>query len=400
MEYDHILIRYGELALKGKNIKQFIVRLQQNIREALYEYEQVKVKRSLGRLFVELHGADPTPIMEKLQKVFGIYSLSLAIKVNNEEEAIKEAALHALLSSKNAKTFKVAVRRANKNFPIRSQEMNQILGGHLLRHSEGYTVNVHEPDVEVRVEIREKATYITSTVVKGAGGLPVGSSGKSLLLLSGGIDSPVAGYLMMKRGLEIEAVHFHSPPFTSERAKQKVLDLAKILTEYGGSIKVHLVPFTELQQEIFKQIPERYGMTVMRRIMLQISEKICQNNHILAVTTGESLGQVASQTLASMNTINEVTNIPVLRPLVAMDKEEIITYSRKIGTYDLSILPYEDCCTIFVPKAPSTNPKREKVLQLEEGADFTSFIDKAMAGIEVVTVDAKAIEEDDFSDLL
>ena len=179
-----------------------------------------------------------------------------------------------------------------------------------------------------------------------------------------------------------------------------MLDLAKILTEYGGSIKVHLVPFTELQQEIFKQIPERYGMTVMRRIMLQISEKICQNNHILAVTTGESLGQVASQTLASMNTINEVTNIPVLRPLVAMDKEEIITYSRKIGTYDLSILPYEDCCTIFVPKAPSTNPKREKVLQLEEGADFTSFIDKAMAGIEVVTVDAKAIEEDDFSDLL
>ncbi|HLR42306.1 MAG TPA: tRNA uracil 4-sulfurtransferase ThiI [Pseudogracilibacillus sp.] len=401
MEYDHILVRYGELGLKGKNIKQFIVRLQNNMRHALKDIPNVKVTRSLGRIFVVLNGEDPAPIMERLQKVFGIYSLSLAIKVDNEEEAIKEAALAALLQNETAKTFKVAVRRANKNFPIRSQEMNQVLGGHLLRNSEGYTVNVHEPDVEIRVEIREKATYITSTVVPGLGGLPVGTGGKSLLLLSGGIDSPVAGYQMMKRGVEIEAVHFHSPPFTSERAKQKVLDLAKVLTEYGGAIKVHLVPFTKLQQEIFKEIPERYAMTVMRRVMLQISERICKQENILAVTTGESLGQVASQTLASMNSINEVTNLPVLRPLVAMDKEDIIAHSRDIGTYDISIQPYEDCCTIFVPKSPVTNPKRGKVLAIEEGVDFTPFIEEAMEGIEIVKIDRHTNNQvDEFDDLL
>ena len=401
MQYDHILIRYGELGLKGKNIKQFILQLQKNIQQALKEFPDVKVTRSLGRMFVVLNGQDPEPIMEKCKKVFGIYSLSLAMKVSNDEEAIKEGALAALLQSKDAKTFKVAVRRANKSFPIRSQEMNQVLGAHLLKNSSGYTVNVHQPDVEIRVEIREKATYITSTVVRAAGGLPVGTGGKSLLLLSGGIDSPVAGYLMMKRGVEIEAVHFHSPPFTSERAKQKVLDLAQVLTQFGGSIKVHLVPFTELQQEIFKSIPERYAMTVMRRVMLTISEKICQQENILSLTTGESLGQVASQTLASMNVINEVTNLPVLRPLVALDKEEIIAHSKKIGTYDISIRPYEDCCTIFVPASPVTNPKRSTVNELESKTDFSSLIDKAMDGVEVVTIKSGANNAlDDFDDLL
>src|SRR5699024_5098390 len=223
---------------------------------------------------------------------------------------------------------------------VGSQEMNQILGAHLLKNTSNFTVDVHQPDVEIKVEIRERATYITSTVVPGAGGLPVGTGGKSLLLLSGGIDSPVAGYLMMKRGLELEMIHFHSPPFTSERAKQKVLDLTKFLTEFGGNIKVHLVPFTKLQQEIFKTIPERYAMTVMRRVMLQISEKLCEKEDILAMATGESLGQVASQTLASMNVINEVTNLPVIRPLVGLDKEEIISLSKKIGTYEISIRPH------------------------------------------------------------
>lgn len=400
MNYDHILIRYGELGLKGKNIKQFIIQLQKNIQAVLKKFPDVRVTRSQGRMFVVLNGQDPNPIMEQCKKVFGIYSLSLAIKVENDEIAIKEGALAALTQSDNAKTFKVAVRRANKSFPIRSQEMNQILGAHLLKNTSDFTVNVHEPDVEIRVEIREKATYITSTVVRGAGGLPVGTGGKSLLLLSGGIDSPVAGYLMMKRGVQLEMIHFHSPPFTSERAKQKVLDLTKVLTEYGGSIKVHLVPFTKLQQEIFKSIPERYAMTVMRRVMVTISEKISEKENILSLITGESLGQVASQTLASMNVINEVTNLPVLRPLVALDKEEIIAQSQKIGTYEISIRPYEDCCTIFVPKSPVTNPKRDKVNQLESKADFSKLMEEAINEIEILTIDNESNQDTIFADFL
>ncbi len=400
MQYDHILIRYGELGLKGKNIKQFIVQLQNNIQEVLKDFPEVRVTRSQGRMFVVLNGQDPEPIIEKCRTIFGIYSLSLAIKVKNEVEAIKEGALAALKQSENASTFKVSVRRANKGFPIKSQEMNQVLGAHLLKNTSDFSVNVHEPDVEIKVEIREKATYITSTVIRGAGGLPVGTGGKTLLLLSGGIDSPVAGYLIMKRGVELEMIHFHSPPFTSERAKQKVLDLTKVLTEFGGTIKVHVVPFTKLQQEIFKAIPDRYAMTVMRRVMLKVSEKFCQKHNILALATGESLGQVASQTLASMNVINEVTNLPVIRPLVGLDKEEIIAYSKKIGTYDISVRPYEDCCTVFVPKSPVTNPTREKVNYLEKNIDFTPLIDEAVNNIEEITIDSAAILEESFDDLL
>lgn len=400
MQYDHILIRYGELGLKGKNIKQFIVQLQNNIQDVLKDFPEVRVTRSQGRMFVVLNGQDPEPIIEKCRTIFGIYSLSLAIKVKNEVEAIKEGALAALKQSENASTFKVSVRRANKGFPIKSQEMNQVLGAHLLKNTSDFSVNVHEPDVEIKVEIREKATYITSTVIRGAGGLPVGTGGKTLLLLSGGIDSPVAGYLIMKRGVELEMIHFHSPPFTSERSKQKVLDLTKVLTEFGGTIKVHVVPFTKLQQEIFKTIPDRYAMTVMRRVMLKVSEKFCQKHNILALATGESLGQVASQTLASMNVINEVTNLPVIRPLVGLDKEEIIAYSKKIGTYDISVRPYEDCCTVFVPKSPVTNPTREKVNYLEKNIDFTPLIDEAVNNIEEITIDSAAILEESFDDLL
>lgn len=400
MEYDHILIRYGELGLKGKNIKHFILQLQKNIQQAIIEFPNVRVTRSLGRMFIVLNGEDPQPIIDKCKNVFGIYSMSLAIKVENNEETIKEGALSALLQSENAKTFKVAVRRANKSFPIRSQEMNQILGAHLLKNSANFTVNVHQPDVEIKVEIREKATYITSTVIRGAGGLPVGTGGRSLLLLSGGIDSPVAGYLMMKRGVKLEMIHFHSPPFTSERAKQKVLDLTNVLTEYGGPINIHVVPFTKLQQEIFKTIPERYAMTVMRRVMFQVSERVCEKDKILALSTGESLGQVASQTLSSMNVINEVTNLPVLRPLVGLDKEEIIEYSKQIGTYDISVRPYEDCCTIFVPKSPVTNPTREKVNYLEKDSDFSELINEAVDQIEVIKIDNKSESKDSFDDLL
>lgn len=400
MEYDHILIRYGELGLKGKNMKHFIIQLQKNIQTALWAFPNVRVKRTQGRVFVELHGESADPIMEELQKVYGIHSLSLAIKVENDLNDIKQGALFALQQNPDKQTFKVSVRRANKGFPIGSQEMNQVLGAHLLKNVDNITVDVHQPDIEIRVEIRERATYITSKNVAGAGGLPVGTAGKSLLLLSGGIDSPVAGHLMMKRGIQLEMIHFHSPPFTSERAKQKVLDLTKVLTEYGGPIKVHLVPFTELQQEIFKSIPERYAMTIMRRVMLTISERVCEQEKILSLTTGESLGQVASQTLASMNVINEVTNLPVLRPLIALDKSDIITHSKKIGTYDISIRPYEDCCTIFVPKAPATNPKRDIVHTIESKVDFTELINVAIDKLETITMEHTRENDASFDDLL
>ncbi|WP_339214291.1 tRNA uracil 4-sulfurtransferase ThiI [Ornithinibacillus sp. FSL M8-0202] len=399
MEFDHILIRYGELALKGKNRKLFVEKLQQNIRHKLMDYPEVKVKRTQGRMFILLNGEDPQPIMEKVKHIFGIHSLSLAIKVENELESIKEAALYALTNAEEVKKFKVTVKRINKGFPVRSQELNQILGGHLLSHTDSYTVDVHNPDVEVKVEIRQEATYITSSVVRGAGGLPVGTSGKTLLLLSGGIDSPVAGYLAMKRGVEIEAIHFHSPPFTSERAKQKVLDLTEKLASFGPSIKIHIVPFTKLQQKIFQETPDGYGMTVMRRMMLRISERVSQKEGILSMTTGENLGQVASQTMTSMNTINEVTNYPIIRPLITMDKDEIIEISKNIDTFDISIRPYEDCCTIFVPKAPKTKPKRDRVNYFESKFDYEELIQEAIDGIEVVRITDKKKAEDAFEGL-
>jgi len=400
MEFDHILIRYGEIGLKGKNIKQFLVRLQENIQHKLRSFPKAKVSRTRGRMFVLLNGHDPEPIIENLKDVFGISSMSLAVKTENDLEAIKEAALFALCYGEDVKTFKVSVKRIEKSFPVRSQELNQLLGGHLLMNTEGYTVDLHHPDVAIKVEIRSNATYITSSRIKGLGGLPVRTSGKTLLLLSGGIDSPVAGYLAMKRGVQIEAVHFHSPPFTSERAKQKVLDLAQKLTRYGHEIKIHLVPFTKLQQAIFRDIPDSYAMTVMRRMMLRVSERICEQEGILSMTTGESLGQVASQTMESMHVINSVTNYPMIRPLVAMDKEDIIEISHKIDTFDISIRPYEDCCTIFVPKSPKTQPKKHKVEQFESGADFTELLEEAIAGTEVIKVSEEQKQEPEFAGLL
>jgi len=386
MNYDHILIRYGELALKGKNKRIFLQQLQQHIQHKLKSFKQIKVTQTQGRMFIILNGTDPEPIFDLCQKIFGISSMSAAIKVENEEEAIKEASLYALNQSTNAQTFKVVSRRVDKTFPIRSQPLNRIVGGHLLKNTTGITVDVHNPDVEINVEVRNEGTYITSQVIKGLGGLPVGSSSKTLLMMSGGIDSPVAGYLAMKRGVEIEAIHFHSPPYTSDRAKQKVLDLTKKLTVYGKKIRVHLVPFTKLQQAIFKEIPDGYTMTVMRRMMMRISEQVCHERKILSITTGESLGQVASQTMESMNAINAVTNLPVLRPLITMDKSEIIHISETIDTYDISIRPYEDCCTIFTPKAPKTKPKRDRVAFAEESYDFTPLMEEALQNIEEVVI--------------
>ncbi|UTR11397.1 tRNA 4-thiouridine(8) synthase ThiI [Evansella sp. LMS18] len=401
MNYNHILIRYAELALKGKNRKEFEKKLQDNLKRALKKFPEIKVIRSFGRMFIELNGAEEEAVSDRLKDIFGIHSFSPALKLELDQERIDEGALWAIKDAlpEERGTFKVSVKRANKNFPKRSQELNYHIGSHILRNTKELTVDVHNPDVEVKVEIRDEACYIMCKSRKGAGGLPVGTAGKVMLMLSGGIDSPVAGYLALKRGVELEAIHFHSPPFTNERARQKVEDLARVLTRFGGRIKLHIVPFTAAQQEIHKKVPDNYEMTIMRRFMLRIAEATAEKNGALALVNGESLGQVASQTLHSMHTINEVTNLPILRPLVTMDKLEVIDIARNIGTYELSILPYEDCCTIFLPPQTKTRPSIKKAAAYEQAIDVDKFVSEAVEGIETVFIKHDTNIEKEFEDL-
>ncbi|AVI41975.1 MULTISPECIES: tRNA uracil 4-sulfurtransferase ThiI [Bacillus] len=400
MKYDHILVRFGEISTKGKNRKKFIEKLRQHIRFVLKDFEALKYASDRDRITIMLNGEDPEPISEQLKGVFGIQSFSLAVKCETNLDAIKEAALTAVQEVyEQGNTFKVSTKRSYKQFELDSNEMNREIGGHVLRNTENLTVNVKQPDVHLRIEIREQATYITFKDVKGAGGLPVGSSGRAMLMLSGGFDSPVAGYQAMKRGIQIEAVHFFSPPYTSERAKQKVIDLTECLAAYGGEIKLHIVPFTKIQELIHKQVPENYTMTSTRRMMLKIADKIREKRDALAIITGESLGQVASQTLESMYAINHVTNTPIIRPLIAVDKNDIIDEARRIGTYETSIQPFEDCCTIFTPPSPKTKPKLEKVERYESFADFEPMLDEAVEQIETIIVKNEKKAADEFADL-
>ncbi|WP_224925515.1 tRNA uracil 4-sulfurtransferase ThiI [Bacillus pumilus] len=400
MKYDHILVRFGEISTKGKNRKKFIEKLRQHIRFVLKDFEALKYASDRDRITIMLNGEDPEPISEQLKGVFGIQSFSLAVKCETNLDAIKEAALTAVQEVyEQGNTFKVSTKRSYKQFELDSNEMNREIGGHVLRNTENLTVNVKQPDVHLRIEIREQATYITFKDVKGAGGLPVGSSGRAMLMLSGGFDSPVAGYQAMKRGIQIEAVHFFSPPYTNERAKQKVIDLTECLAAYGGEIKLHIVPFTKIQELIHKQVPENYTMTSTRRMMLKISDKIREKRDALAIITGESLGQVASQTLESMYAINHVTNTPIIRPLIAVDKNDIIDEARRIGTYETSIQPFEDCCTIFTPPSPKTKPKLEKVERYESFADFEPMLDEAVEQIETIIVKNEKKAADEFGDL-
>ncbi|WLD92383.1 tRNA uracil 4-sulfurtransferase ThiI [Alkalihalobacillus sp. AL-G] len=402
MIYDHIIVRYGELSLKGKNRHIFVNRLKETIKKKLKSFPDVQVNKSFDRMYILLNGQEHGAVIKKLQEVFGIQGLTLAIKCSLDLDVIKATALSALEEAgPHVKTFKVSTKRNFKQYPHDSQELNHLIGGHVLRNTENITVDVHHPDVEIKVEIKPEATFISCLDYPGAGGLPIGSSGKAMLMLSGGIDSPVAGYLTMKRGVRVEMVHFHSPPFTSERAKQKVEDLTNVLTRYGGGIKLHVVPFTDIQKAIQKQIPDNYSMTVMRRFMLRITERLALKSEALAIATGENLGQVASQTLSSMHTINQVTNLPIIRPLVTMDKIEIIDISRKIDTYDISIRPYEDCCTVFLPSAPKTKPNREKANRFEQNMEIEALIDQAVENTETVFFSETDSEQrDTFDDLL
>ncbi len=396
MMYDRILVRYGEISTKGRNRNKFIDRLRKNIKRALSDFPNASIQADRDRMFILLNGEDSDEVGKKLKNIFGIQSYSPAIKVEKELEKMKDAALELFKKiHRPGQTFKITAKRSDKTFELDTNGINAEFGGHILRNVDGLKVDVRKPDINLLIELRKEAAYISAETIKGAGGLPAASGGKGMLMLSGGIDSPVAGYLTMKRGLEVEGVHFFSPPFTSERAKQKVIDLSEKLAEVNGHFALHIVPFTEIQQAIHKQVPENYTMTTTRRLMLRITDAIREKQGGLAIITGESLGQVASQTLESMYAINEVTSTPIIRPLITMDKHEIMDIAHTIDTHDISIRPYEDCCTVFVPSSPKTKPRLEKVQNFESFFDFEELIQKAVEGTERMVVKQASERKDD-----
>jgi thiamine biosynthesis protein ThiI len=384
---DTILIRYGEIGLKGKNQAYFINTLISRIKQTLAPVGKIHCRKTHGRIFIEVQGG-LEEAMSRLQKVFGIVSLSPVQKLPLDLALIKDAALEELRSARDnegGSTFKVITRRANKAFPLTSPELNQLVGGYLLDNTIDLQVDLNNPDIKVNLEIREDA-YIYSRVLPGPGGLPVGVSSRAVLLLSGGIDSPVAGWMAMKRGVNITPVYFHSYPFTGDRTKEKVIELCRILAGYGGKLNLHVVHFTEIQKALQQYCPEDFGTILMRRMMMRLAERIAQQVAALALITGESIGQVASQTVESLVTTNAVVNLPVFRPLIGLDKEEIIERAQVIGTYDTSILPYEDCCTLFVPKHPQTRPSLAEVEKAEETLALGELIQQALEQTEVITV--------------
>ncbi len=388
-----ILIRYGELSTKGKNRKDFINRLTQNVRNALSDFSQLRYEKTFDRLYIHLNGTDETEVVERLKNVFGIISFSCAVKIASELEAMIEAGYAVALSSQG-KTFKIETRRHDKQFFITSDEINRAVAAKILKNTD-WKVDVHHPDLRIQIEVRQTGTYVMKETIAGAGGYPTGIGGKALLMLSGGIDSPVAGYLTMKRGVAIECIHYASPPYTSSSAQQKVLDLASKISLYQGSIKVTIIPFTELQLAIYEHCDESYAITIMRRMMFRIAERVAQQHHCLALVTGESVGQVASQTLESMNAINQVVTLPVLRPVACFDKLEIISLAEKIGTYETSILPFEDCCTIFTPKNPVTRPSISHCERAESRFDFEPLIERCIREARQIWVKPGRSQEED-----
>lgn len=387
MNYERILIRYGEISTKGRNRKGFLDKLRKNIKLMLRDFEAVEVEYNRDRMFVHLNGEDATKVMEILKGIFGIQSFSPVVKSDANLETMKETVLKIFKKQyQEGQTFKITTKRSDKTFPLDTFETNHALGSHLLMNIEGLKVDVKNPDINILVEIRADGVYFSSETIKGAGGLPIGTGGRAHLMLSGGIDSPVAGYLAMKRGVEVEAVHFYSPPFTSERSKEKVIDLTRELAKVSGRVKLHIVPFTKVQQLIVQQIPENYLMTTTRRLMLKITDEVRRRNEGLAIINGENLGQVASQTLESMYAINDVTSTPILRPLITMDKNEIIKIAQEINTFDISNRPFEDCCTVFVPANPKTKPKKDKVEHFESFVDFEELIREAVLNTETIVV--------------
>lgn len=381
------LIRYGEIGLKGKNRRFFENILTGNIKKALAGIEGTTVHQTRSRNFVETDERHAGEVLERLSRVFGIVSVSPVAIAPLDLDEIKAVAVRELgRIAVPGLMFKVNTTRANKQFPVPSPAVSSDVGAYLLDHIPGLKVDVRSPQTVLDVEIREHDAYIYTETIPGPGGLPVGASGKGLLLISGGIDSPVAGWMAMKRGVSLEALHFHSYPFTSERAKEKVVDLCRVLTRYGGKIRLHVAHFTDIQKELRLKTPERLTVTLMRRMMLRIAERLAEKRGALALITGESLGQVASQTMESINVIERVADIPVFRPLIGMDKLEIMAIAKRIDTYPISIRPYEDCCTVFLPEFPATRPRLADVEEAEAALDIESLITGSLEKTETLEI--------------
>lgn len=393
-----IMVKYGELSTKKANINMFLKQLKVNVAKAL-DGMNVDIKFDKGRMFIDLHEDNFDKVSEALKNVFGIHEYNIAYKLDTREpDEIGEAVLE-LVKDIEFNTFKVVTKRSDKKFSLDSMEFSRKMGGVILKGLGNKSVDVHNPDLMVNIEIRIDAVYVYFNSERGIGGYPVGVAGKGLLMLSGGIDSPVAGYLAIKRGVKLECVYYESPPHTSIEAKNKVIELARKLAVYNNDVKLHVIKFTDIQTAIYQNCPHEYLITIMRRMMYRIAERISRMNNCKIVVNGESIGQVASQTLNSMNVINEVVKIPVIRPVACFDKLEIIDIAKKIDTYETSILPFEDCCTVFVPEHPVINPTFENAREYEKAIDFEQMIYDAIKGHEVIRISANDKNEE-FEDLL
>ena len=387
------LCKYGEIVLKGANRKYFEDMLCREMKKRAAEYGNFDIYRAQSTIYVEPKDdfCDMDGMFASVSKVFGIVAIQrAAVCQKNMEDISRVAAEYIPQFLMGKRSFKVEAKRSDKTFPLDSMELSREIGGVILSAYPRIKVDVHNPDVVVKVEIREYGAYISAGSFKGAGGMPVGTNGRGLLLLSGGIDSPVAGYMMAKRGVKVEALHFESFPYTSERAREKVLELASILAEYAGEVRVHIVSLTHIQEELVKSCNEDYFTLLLRRYMMTIAERVAKYKGCTALITGESLGQVASQTMQALGVTDSVVkDMPVFRPCIGMDKEEIVTISRKMGAFETSIQPYEDCCTVFTPKHPKTKPELDKVIAEENTLDFAALADEAFNSLYTVTVEAK-----------
>lgn len=401
MKPTQIMIRYGELSTKGKNINFFIDKLGRNVKNALStSFPKAETTWGRDRMYVELNGEDSDAVVERLKDIFGIQTISPVLQVEKSLEAAEKGAIEIVRPFvEEGVTFKINTKRADHDFEYDTMDLNRKLGATVAVEFPELIVKMEKPDLTVRTEVRQDGIYLSVDTIQASGGLPVGTAGTGMLMLSGGIDSPVAGYLSMKRGIDVEAVHFASPPYTSPQALQKAKDLAAKLARYSGQVTFIEVPFTEIQEQIKKDIPEGYIMTVTRRFMMALTDKIREQRGGLAIMNGESLGQVASQTLESMLAINAVTTTPILRPLVAMDKTEIVDIAQDIDTFDLSILPYEDCCTIFTPPKPKTRPSLERVVEYEKALDIDGLMERALSGLKIETIGPETAEVKEEADL-
>jgi len=391
-----IMIKYGELTTKKGNRNFFVNSLYKSILNKLEGYN-VKISKDLSRMYIEFENKDLDIIIKRINNIFGIHEYLVAYKIKTDIEEIKNTVL-GIIKNEKFNTFKVETKRSDKNFPIESIEFSKQIGGLILKNTENKKVDVHNPDLLVNIEIRNDYTYLYTNYYYGLGGYPNNTLGKGLVMLSGGIDSPVAAYLAMKRGVHIEAIYFEAIPHTSLEARNKVINLCKKLSVYTNNVKLHIIPFTELQEAIYKNVDPDYVITIMRRMMYRITERLAKRRSCLAIVNGESIGQVASQTLTSMSVINNVTNMPVIRPVACLDKLEIIDISKKIDTYDISILPFEDCCTVFVPKHPVINPVLESCIEMENKIEYNEMINSIMHNIKTLTITEK--EKNEFEDLL